>query len=173
MSARFSFFSTCSCIENFFSVILLFVGRFTYHLSNSWSYRNKLLVTWTTVDVFINLNLSRVTPKLISKMCFFTPCLCQVSSSSRCNPFNWRLFWNIIFYSVERKGYIAEVRLLWFSFYGASHWDIIMVCQLSVYVALQGQTELQRVYFMYVSCKCCPITLQSFYCFTITQLRVS
>lgn len=68
---------------NIFLIILMFGGKFTYHLLNSHntSYRNKLLCTWTTTYVFINLNLSKVMSKFFPKMSFFPSCLCQVSSS--------------------------------------------------------------------------------------------
>lgn len=106
-----------------FLTILLFVGRFTWCLSNSSSrsYRDKLLGIWTTMDVFINLNLSK--GNVLPKLCFFASCLCQVSSRSS-SLFNLHLFWKknpTIICSVGRKGYITEVRLLSFSFYGASH----------------------------------------------------
>lgn len=57
----FFFFFPCSYKENVFLIILLFVYRFTYYLSKSSSrtYRNKLLGIWTTMDAFIDLNLSK------------------------------------------------------------------------------------------------------------------
>lgn len=54
----------------------MFGGQLTYNLFNSniRSCRNKLLCTWTTTYVFINLNLSKVTSKCLPKMsCFTSP----------------------------------------------------------------------------------------------------
>lgn len=69
-SYRENFYSSCCLQADLHTVSLIAIQEVT-----------EISSIWITMDVFINLNLSKVTSKIFPKINFFVSCPCQVISS--------------------------------------------------------------------------------------------